>query len=86
MLHDLKIDPEYIDDIKFFEKGFEIRKDDRPYEKGDYLWLRGWSEGNYTEEEVLVKVKYIYRGELCRDGYCIMATEVLDSWTVRRND
>ena len=86
MLHDLKIEPEYIGDIKFFGKGFEIRKDDRPYEKGDYLWLRGWSEGSYTGEEVLVEVKYIYRGELCRDGYCTMAIEMISWWTVRRND
>lgn len=83
MLHELKIDSKYIEDIIYFGKSFEVRKDDRPYETEDYLWLRGWSEGDYTGEEILAKVKYIYREELCRAGYCIMAIEVLDWWTVR---
>ena len=47
------------------------------------MWLRGWSEGDYTGEEIIAKVKYIYREELCREGYCIMAIEKLDWWTVR---
>ena len=86
MLHELKIEPECIDDIRYYGKGFDIRKDDIPYGKGDYLWLRGWSEGGYTEEELLVEVKYIYRGNLCKDGYCIMAIEKLDWWMVRHDD
>ena len=64
MLHELKIKPRYIEDITYYGKSFEVRKDDRPYEEGDYLWLRGWSKSDYTGEEIIAKVKYIYREEL----------------------
>ena len=35
MLHELKIKPRYIEDITYYGKSFEVRKDDRPYEEGD---------------------------------------------------
>lgn len=83
MLHELKLFSIYYDDFLYNGKNFEVRRDDRPYEAGDYLWLRKWNGEIFTGEESLVKVRYIYRGEYCKDDYCIMAIETLDSWTVR---
>lgn len=84
MLHELKIYPMYFKDILKNNKNFEVRKDDRLYEVGDYLLLREYLPADeYTGKEILVKVLYIYRGELCLQDHCIMAIEKLDWWTVR---
>ena len=40
MLHELKIYPMHFNDILKNNKNFEVRKDDRLYEVGDYLYLR----------------------------------------------
>ena len=54
MLHELKIEPQYFEDILHNGKNFEIRKDDRPYKKGDYLYLKEYLiNGRYTGKEIL---------------------------------
>lgn len=84
MLHELKIYPMCLNDILKNNKNFEVRKDDRLYEVGDYLLLREHlPTDEYTGKEILVKVLYTYRGELCLQDHCIMAIEVLDWWKVR---
>ena len=84
MLHELKIYPMYFNDILKNNKNFEVRKDDRLYEVGDYLFLREFLPADeYTGKEILAKVLYVYRGELYLQDHCIMAIEVLDWWTVR---
>ena len=92
-VHELKILPEYYDAVRRGDKRFEIRKDDRDYQVGDYLLLSECDdEGNlvYTDagdgwqrhKTMCVKVLYILRN--CpeyglADGYCIMA---IDSYKV----
>lgn len=78
MLHKLKISPIYFNDILNNNKNFEVRKDDRPYDVGDNLFLREYLPTNeHTGKEILAKVLYVYRGELCLPDHCIMAIEVL---------
>ena len=75
MLHELKIYPMHFNDILKNNKNFEV---------GDYLYLREYLPADeYTGKEILAKVLYVYRGELCLQDHCIMAIEVLDWWTVR---
>lgn len=75
MTHHLKIQPEYFEAVCNGTKRFKVRKDDRAphYEVGDLLILAEFADGAYTGRVVTVLVDYIYRGELCRDGYCIMS-------------
>lgn len=80
MLHQLKIQKEYYEAIYTEKKKFEIRRDDRPYEAGDYLLLQMYENDFFKGEEMLCKVDYIYRGDLCKDGYCIMSIRKLDAW------
>ena len=78
MKHELKILPEYFEAIISGKKKFEVRIDDRNYEAGDELILREINrdyEGSYTGRRIRVNVTYVYRGEYCKRGYCIMSIE-----------
>lgn len=58
MIHELKILPEYFNAVVSGEKTFEIRKNDRPFHKGDLLALNEFN-GKYTGNSCLVYVDYI---------------------------
>lgn len=83
-LHELKTWPEYFEYVWDGSKSFEVRKDDRGYEKGDYLHLREWSPSGerYTGREVVAKVDYVMDGHEgapfgLEHGYVVMAIERL---------
>ena len=84
MLHELKILPEYFEAVVSGTKTFEIRKEDRTDEngdiirfaEGDVLYLKEYSNGEYTGRSVKAEVKYVLRGDFCKEGYCIMSIMV----------
>lgn len=77
-VHELKILPKYFEAVKAGIKTFEIRKNDRDYQNGDYLALREWNGEEYTGRSLLVIVTYIF--ELfgitdCAEGYVVMSIQ-----------
>ena len=71
--HDLKILPEYFDDVQSGRKKFELRKNDRNYQPGGIFVLREWN-GKYTGRFYIGSIGYVL--EDCREhglipGYCI---------------
>ena len=67
MIHAIKIQPQYFDDVISGKKQFEIRLNDREYQEGDYLALNEWEQtssvgGHYTGRSCLVLVDYILYG------------------------
>jgi hypothetical protein len=86
--HELKCWPVGFDAVRRGEKTHEFRKDDRGFEVGDTLLLRRWvpkldpyapdehCPGEYTGEELTVRVAFISRGGGCHGlprGYCVMS-------------
>ena len=74
-IHDLKIDPEYFNDVITGEKRFEVRKNDRDYKKGDLLNLQEYDreKKEYTGRKTLIPVRYILDNqEYLREGYVIL--------------
>lgn len=59
MIHELKIYTEFFNDVISGEKTFEIRKNDRPFHKGDLLALNEFDGQYYTGNSCLVYVDYI---------------------------
>jgi len=43
--HELKVWPAYFHPICEDKKRFEVRRDDRGFQKGDVLWLREYNPG-----------------------------------------
>lgn len=76
MIHELKILPEYFNEVQSHNKQFELRKDDRDYRVGDWILLKEFENGSYTGRECgCFGITYILRN--CpeyglADGYCII--------------
>lgn len=79
VVHDLKCQPPFFDDVVALRKPFEIRKNDRNYQVGDVLRLREYVVGEddfggddrYTGRECLRRVSYI-TGYEQRPGFVVM--------------
>lgn len=83
MLHDLKISPEWFETVKSGVKTFEVRKDDRDFKPNDVLLLREFDGTKYTGRQLKADVRFVLRGEYCREGYCIMSIVVREKVTER---
>lgn len=73
MTHEVKILPEYYDKIAAGLKTFEVRFDDRNYAADDLLVLREWRNNMYTGRVIEARILDVYRGEFCKDGYCLIS-------------
>lgn len=73
--HELKVLPKYFEAVQRGRKKFELRKDDRGFEVGDYVLLRVWDGEKFTGRYSYHEIKYILRD--CEEyglkpGYCII--------------
>jgi len=82
--HELKTWPDFFQAIERGEKTFEVRKNDRGFQKGDVLRLREWDPrkrtvslsgpGDYTGNAFSVRVTYVLHGEAfgVMDGFAVL--------------
>lgn len=76
IIHELKIQPQYFNEVMNLNKHFELRKDDRDYQVGNSIILKEFDNGKYTgKESGCLEITYILRN--CpeyglMDGYCII--------------
>ena len=62
MIHELKIESSYFEAVKSGDKTFEIRRNDRDFQKGDKVVLQevtGDHLYGYTGNEIEVIIKYV---------------------------
>ncbi|EAE5884738.1 ASCH/PUA domain-containing protein [Enterococcus faecalis] len=71
MIHELKIKPEYFKAVESGMKKFEIRKNDRNYQKGDILRLNEYQDGQYTGDVHVAEITYI-TDYAQQDGYVVL--------------
>lgn len=75
MIHELKTIPKYFGDVITGEKGFEVRRFDRPFKVGDLLALNEYifEEKRYTGNSCLVYIDYLLDDpEYVKPGYVIL--------------
>ena len=72
-VQELKIYPEFMEAQLNGLKNFEIRKNDRNFEVNDMLWLREWSNGEYTGRNISVSVTFITDYKQM-PGYVVLST------------
>ena len=73
--HDLKTVQPYFDALKKGLKKFEIRKNDRDFQVGDYLHLQEYdTEQGYSGDDLFFKVSYLLDNEdFLQKGYVCMS-------------
>jgi len=78
--HELKIWPEYFENVYYGYKRFEVRKNDRVFKVGDDVRLREWDPKteSYTGEYVDVRITYVLNGPLVIEGLTIFGFVLLD--------
>jgi hypothetical protein len=87
MIHFLKLNERFYDDVRNGIKTFEIRKDDRGFAVNDKLILREVTrEGGYTGRLCACEVRYIIRHQDfpdgIPDGYVVMSIGPVTVWSV----
>lgn len=85
MQHELKIWPEYFDDVESGRKTFEVRKLDRLFGVGDTLLLREWSLiKGYSGRETVKEITYVMAGGQwgLSEGNCILGIKPAPQATV----
>lgn len=77
MIHELKIHSKFFPQVVNLDKRFEVRKNDRNFQDGDFLALNEIDEnGAYTGQSILVRVTYILNDSFyCKDNMVIMSIE-----------
>lgn len=77
--HELKTWPQFFEAAQSGEKNFEVRLNDRDFQRGDLLLLREWCprRESFTGREATRKVTYILNGGQfgVEEGYCVMGME-----------
>ena len=78
MIHEIKLNREFCEDVYNGAKQFEIRKNDRQYEVGDIIKFIPWEPHSEASFKHPIKqnayiIKYILRGGYgLKDGYIAM--------------
>lgn len=77
IIHELKIDQNYFEDIVQGLKKFEIRKNDRGFSVNDRVILREITESRkFTGRELAVRISYLTDYEQ-KDGYVVFGFEMI---------
>ena len=79
MEHELKIYPQYFEDVISGKKKFEIRKNDRKYLVGDILILKEWDNIKYSGREARAEVIYLIDDKFVgiQPGYVVMGISLI---------
>ena len=76
--HYLKILPEYYRAIESGDKPFEVRYNDRNFQKYDILHLQEWVNGVYTKRQIDAEVTYVLDSpDYCKEGFVVMGIKVI---------
>ncbi|MBF9042970.1 DUF3850 domain-containing protein [Rhodobacterales bacterium HKCCE4037] len=90
--HELKVWPAYFHRLNSGDKTFEVRRDDRGFQKGDVLWLREFTPNErlhprqqYTGNATFARIDYILTGGQfgIEPGYVVMALTFIEDHDTR---
>lgn len=83
-IHELKIERRWADDILYFGKSFEVRKNDRNFQKGDRIQFNVLEEGTefidckHPLGEEIYEIEYVHEGLGMEKGYAVLAIKRID--------
>lgn len=79
MTHEIKILPQYFEDVITGKKGFEVRKNDRNYKVNDIVILKEYYRGKFTGREETRKITYMLTDKIAgiETGFCVFGISQL---------
>ena len=87
LIHNLKILPQYFEEVLIGKKTAEVRKNDRNFAEGDKIVLHEYVGERYTGRTVAARITYIERDEqYCKEGFVILNFVLLDPFYKVSND
>jgi hypothetical protein len=87
-LHKIKILPEYYQETAAGNKLFELRLNDRNYQKNDKLLMQEFDGKNYTGREITAYITYMFIGGKFGLGstHCILGIRIIDVKSKAKQD
>ena len=84
MTHTLKCRSDFFNDIWRLQKTFELRRDDRNFQVGDWVLLREIKIGiGYTGRKINARIRYVLRNAEefgLQPGHCIFGMELIQNF------
>lgn len=79
-VHELKIYPQYFEEVLNGNKTFEVRKNDRGFQVGDIVILKEFDNIRYSGREVKAEITYILNDSFygVATGFVVLAIKVID--------
>jgi len=79
MTHKIKIQKQYYEAVRTWDKTFEVRLNDRDYKRGDYVRLEEVEGLEYTGRAIMCQIKYILEGGQfgIADDYVVFSIKIL---------
>lgn len=71
-VHQLKCRVPFFQHIVARDKTFEVRENDRGYQRGDTLQLNEYEDGKYSGNIVYANVSYVLSGWGIKDGFVVL--------------
>lgn len=91
--HELKILEQFADEIVEGNKMFEIRDNDRAYQKGDYIRFKaihkntfGSNEVDHEINEQIYKITYVLSGWGLKNGYVALGIREVDTDKIMKEE
>ena len=90
MVHDIKLDISFCDPVYNNIKTFEIRRNDRNYQVGDYIRFKPvgllFQEVDHPIKYNLYEITYILSGWGLQEGFCALAIKQISKEEAQRKD
>ena len=83
MLHEIKLREDYIEPVLSGKKNFEVRLNDRGYQKGDWVKFKAVSRQGVTYvepelEKATFEITYVHSGLGLQEGYVVFGIHDID--------
>lgn len=83
MIHEIKLSEDYIEPVLSGSKNFEVRYNDRGYQKGDWVKFKAVSRQGvaYVEpelEKATFEITYVHSGLGLQEGYVVFGIHDID--------
>ena len=83
MLHEIKLDIQFCDPVYNGIKTFEVRRNDRNYQKGDHIIFHPvgvlFHPVEHPITEKVYEITYVLEGWGVQEGFCVFAIKELET-------